>query len=222
LLQNALSEKDSSSMIYYVFDLIYSDGYNLTNTPLVERKKLLNELIPSVSSPSVRYSDHVIGNGPAVFKNACKLHLEGIISKAADSPYTQKRTRDWLKIKCISRQEFVIGGFTKPKGSRKFFGSLLLGYYGKDKKLHYCGHVGTGFNEESLSQLAKKLEAVKTTKMPFVAIPKDVKNATWVKPNLVAEVKFLEWTRDGILRHPSFKGLREDKSPKKIIREVPK
>ena len=146
--------------------------------------------------------------------------MEGVVSKRTDSPYQSGRTRSWIKTKCLKRQEFVIGGFTRPSGSRAAFGSLLLGYY-DEGRLIYCGNVGTGFTHESLVQLTKKLQPLKTDQSLFDNRPprsKSVKT-TWVKPELVGEVEFTEWTEDGMLRHPSFQGLREDKSAKEIVRE---
>lgn len=221
LLQARLSEKSDSDLIYYIFDIIYCDGYDLSDVPLQKRKNFLKQFISSAGDDYVRYSDHIIGNGPAVFKKSCQLNLEGIVSKSIDSPYTQRRTREWLKMKCKKRQEFVVTGFTKPGGKRNYFGSLLLGTFSKDKKLQYRGHVGTGFDETTLEAMSKLLKKYITQKMPFKSLPPDVKNVTWVKPKLVVEVEFAEITRDGILRQPSFKGIRNDKPAKKIVIETP-
>lgn len=220
LLQNLIHEKDTSALVYYIFDLIYYDKYDLSETPLLERKNLLEKIIAG-GDTILRYSDHLIGNGQAVFEKACTFSLEGIVSKNINSFYMQKRTHNWLKIKCVKRQEFVIGGFTKPGGKRSHFGSLLLGIYDKKKNFQYCGHVGTGFTEQTLKTVAKLLESYKTTHMPFTKKPPKIKNVSWVEPRIVAEVEFAEWTRDGILRQASFKGIRTDKSPKKIIKESP-
>ncbi|HEU4562398.1 MAG TPA: DNA ligase D, partial [Longimicrobium sp.] len=168
----------------------------------------------------VRYSDHVLGNGKAFHAQACRMELEGIISKRADSRYATKRTKDWLKVKCQKRQEFVIGGWTDPKGSRTGFGSLILGFYRGDELIH-AGRVGTGFNDELLRSLHKRLKKLETARSPFSnygqrRAPRDVH---WVKPELVGEVAFTEWTDEGILRHPTFQGLREDKSAREVVRE---
>lgn len=219
LLQNSIHDQDTSSLIYYLFDLIYFDGYDLSATPLIERKQLLQQFISS-NEDTLRYSDHVIGHGEAVFAKANELSLEGIVSKNINSPYLQKRSHSWLKIKCVKRQEFVIAGFTKPGGKRSYFGALLLGVYDKKHRLIYCGRVGTGFTENSLETIAALLTRYQTSKMPFAKCPPESKQVTWVEPQLVAEIEFAEWTREGILRQPSFKGLRNDKSPKKIIKEV--
>jgi len=219
LLQNSIHNKDTSALIYYVFDIIYYDQHDLSHLPLLERKKILNNILPKKKS-TLRYSDHVVGEGKKVFINACKLGLEGIMSKAADSPYVQKRTHHWLKAKCKKRQEFIIGGYTKPRGERKYFGSLLIGTHLPNKKLKYCGHVGTGFSDETLKMMANLLAKYETNQMPFAELPPDVKNVTWLKPELVAEVEFSDWTQDKILRQPSFKGLRSDKSSKEITVEA--
>ena len=160
----------------------------------------------------IRYSDHVTGNGPAFFDEACRMGLEGIISKRADSRYQAVRGRDWQKVKCQLRQEFVIGGYTDPQGARSGFGALLLGVH-EGKDLRYCGKVGTGFNEAMLASLFAELRKRGIDRPPFVNPPTGAegRRAHWVKPELVGEVTFTEWTRDGTLRHPSFQGLRQDK-----------
>lgn len=221
ILQNSIREK-SPDIIYCIFDLIYFDKFNLSNLSLLDRKKILKKIISKADFSLIRFSDYIIGNGEKLFKNACQLGLEGLVSKKINSPYLQKRNKNWLKIKCIQRQEFVIGGYTQPKGSRKYFGSLLLGYF-KGKKLHYCGHVGTGFSEKTLASIAKLLKKYQTDKMPFVSIPPDIRNKStyWVEPNLIAEVTYLEKTQDGILRHPTFKGLRMDKPAPEVTLETP-
>lgn len=220
LLQNSIYEKDDSELIYFLFDLIYLNDRSLENVVILERKKILQTLIADCD-PILHYSDHIIGNGKKVFTKSCRLGLEGIVSKYIDSYYSQKRTRDWLKIKCVQRQEFVIAGYTQPTGARRYFGSLLLGVYAKDKKLHYCGNVGTGFTEKSLASIWQQLKKYTSDNMPFAVRPAGSKNVTWLKPNLVAEIEFSEWTRDGSLRHPSFKGLRTDKPATQIIHEKP-
>jgi bifunctional non-homologous end joining protein LigD len=217
-LQNVLSEGRAAKVVYYVFDLPYADGYDLRDVPLVERKKLLAKIVGE--GTLIRYSDHVVGNGPAFFAQACGIGVEGIVSKRVDSRYVATRSRDWQKVKCSERQEFVIGGYTNPQGSRTGFGALLLGVYDGDA-LRYCGKVGTGFNDETLTSLTAKLERLETDKPPFVNPPKgaEARRAHWVRPLLVAEVSFTEWTRDATLRHPSFQGLREDKRARDVVRE---
>ncbi len=220
LLQNTINNKIKSPMIYYLFDLIYHDNHDISSLPLLERKKLLHSLIKSTKDGNVRYSDHVIGNGNAAYQKACRLSLEGIISKLINSTYHQKRTKDWLKVKCIHRQEFIVIGYTKPRGERKFFGSLLLAIY-SDNKLKYCGHVGTGSTDDSLKSMAQLLKKYETSSIPISTRPSGIKNVTWVKPKIIVEVEFSEWTNEGILRHPSFKGLRKDKSPTEVTMETP-
>src|SRR5688500_11766197 len=146
--------------------------------------------------------------------------MEGVVSKRLDSPYVSRRTTTWVKTKCLQRQEFVIGGYTKPAGSRAGFGALLLGLYDQGE-LVYCGNVGTGFSHDSLLQIKRRLDLLKSSKAPFENPPRAARrNTTWVKPELVAEVEFTEWTEDGMLRHPSFQGLREDKPAREIGRET--
>jgi bifunctional non-homologous end joining protein LigD len=221
-LQNALKSGDADSLAYYVFDLPYCNGYDLTAVPLGDRKDVLTAVLnPEARNDGViRYSDHIVGSGEAVLEEACKMAREGIVCKRADAPYEQARSRWWLKVKCLQRQEFVIGGFTKPTGSRTGFGALLLGYY-RDGKLVYSGRVGTGFTDASLKELHSKLKALRTDAAPFKSSMTTAqrRGATWVKPELVAEVEFTEWTDEGLLRHPSFQGLREDKPAKQIVRE---
>jgi bifunctional non-homologous end joining protein LigD len=221
LLQNAIKNSAGSEFIYYLFDIMYYDQYSLTALPLVERKNILHQLIPS-DGPVLRYSDHIIGSGAQLLAKSCELHLEGIISKQADSTYQQKRTTDWLKSKCIKRQEFIICGYTQPQNKRKYFGSLLLGTYDKQGHILYHGNVGTGFDAANLKSIHALLTKHKTTTQPFYTRPKGVSTVTWVKPVLVAEVEFTEWTQENSLRHPSFKGLRSDKSARVITREVEK
>ena len=219
-LQNVLSEGTSAKVVYCVFDLPYLNGYDLRGATLSARKALLAKL--AREGTLIRYSDHVQGNGEAFFAEACRHGLEGIVSKRADSRYEGTRGRDWQKIKCSQRQEFVIGGYTDPKGARSGFGALLLGVYEGDA-LRYCGKVGTGFNDAMLARLSDRLAKVATDAPPFVNPPTGAegRRAHWVEPSLVAEVSFTEWTRDGTLRHPSFEGLREDKPAREIVQEAP-
>lgn len=225
-LQTVLKGEASDPLVYYVFDLPYCEGYNLCRTPLLTRKELLWELIkclPEAAAFHLRYSDHIQGQGERSFEHACRKALEGIISKHAMSPYRQTRSKQWVKVKCHHRQELVIGGYTNPSGSRKFFGALLLGYYDQEGQLQYAGRVGTGFTQQRLARLHALLSKRHQASPPFVRLPNDrgLKSAHWVRPELVAEVEFLEWTREGVLRHPSFLGLREDKSVRDIRKESP-
>lgn len=217
-------KSSSSAFVFEIFDLVYLDGFNITRTPLRGRKALLEELLKSDklkgARGQLRYSDHVEGNGPLFFKQACQHGIEGIVSKLADSPYESTRNRNWLKTKCIKRQEFVIAGYTPSKKAFPGFGSLIVGVYDKGK-LIYAGRVGTGFSIKQRLEIQKKLDRISQSAMPFAAKPKDpgLRDAHWAKPQLVAEVGFTEWTDDGSIRHPSFQGLREDKKPTEIIRE---
>ena len=197
-------------IVYYVFDLLYVDGHDLTACPLVERKEVLERILRPANF--IKLSDHIEGDGEAFFKEIEKFHLEGIIAKRASSPYVQKRSRDWLKVKTIQRSEAVIGGYTEPRGSRSHFGALVVGLY-RGKDLHYVAHVGGGFNQRSLAEIYKLMQPLKTKASPFVDAPKTNEPVQWIKPKLVGEVKFSEWTADNRLRHPVFVGLREDKKP---------
>ena len=200
---------------YYVFDIIWLEGYDLTQLPLVERKRILQQIIPGDDS-ILKYSDHVLADGEKFFKVALKGGLEGIMAKKISSKYELgNRTETWLKIKVSQRQEVIIAGYTQPRRTRKFFGSLLLGVYNKDE-LIYVGHTGSGFNTKSLEQIYKKLQPLVAKESPFTNPPKTNMPATWVKPKLVCEIKFTEWTRELQARHAIFMGLREDKNAKDV------
>jgi bifunctional non-homologous end joining protein LigD len=202
----------------YVFDILYFNGFDLTSLELHQRKRILEALLPQ--SDEIVYSGHVVGNGSKALKEMEKNGGEGLMAKKASSKYyLNKRSKDWLKIKISKEQEMVIGGFTDPKGSRSGFGSLLLGYY-EDGKFLYSGKVGTGFNEESLKDMYEKLTALEQKTSPFAVKPKEPR-AHWIKPELVAQIKYSEWTETNSLRHPVFIGLRTDKDPKDVVRERP-
>jgi bifunctional non-homologous end joining protein LigD len=218
LLQNSMKADKDYAFIYYVFDLLYYEKYNLKKLSLLERKKLLKALCQDCHE-TIRYSDHIIDNGVDVFAKACDLGLEGIISKHIHSHYQEKRSKSWVKVKCSKRQEFVIGGYTKPQGSRQYFRSLFLGVFNEEGEFVYCGNVGTGFTESALKSLFNALQKYISEDMPFKVKPRDSKGAVWVKPKLVVEIEFSEWTSEGKLRHPSFKGLREDKKASLIKKE---
>ncbi|MEO5702074.1 MAG: non-homologous end-joining DNA ligase, partial [Casimicrobiaceae bacterium] len=221
-LQNALSTGDTTRMVFWAFDVVHVDGYDLADATLLARKRVLKALLEG--QPSVlRYSEHLEGAADAVLAQACRLELEGIVSKRVDAPYQHRRGLAWLKVKCTLRQEMVIGGYTDPGGSRNGFGALLMGVHDAAGNLRYCGKVGTGFNEATLQALAPRLASKEQGSAPFVNPPRgyEAKGAHWVKPELVAEVAFTEWTRDGTARHPSFQGLREDKRPGDVVREMP-
>ena len=219
LLQNNLLTKKTARLNYYVFDLPFALGFDLSATPLIERKALLLAIFKAWKKKSKRviYTQYVIGHGNLAYKQAAKHKLEGIIAKKIDSPYLFARTRDWLKIKCVHREELVIVGFTAPKGSRSYFGSLLLGYYNSKKQLIYCGRVGTGFDTQLLAMLYKRLKKLMVPHSVLEVVPK-LKNVTWVKPKIVAEVQFTEWTSEGLLRHTAFQGLREDKKAQDVVK----
>jgi bifunctional non-homologous end joining protein LigD len=222
MLQHAIAKSTRQNLVLQFFDLIYIEGFSLLKTPLLERKRVLEELIVGASdAKTLRYSDHVEGNGPKFLKQACDFGIEGIVSKLAISTYESTRSRNWLKIKCLKRQEFVIAGYTlSDKGLP--FSSLVLGVYDKGK-LIYAGRAGTGFSSKDRVELKKMLDRIARPTKPFAVIPSDpgLRRAVWVEPKFVGEVAFAEWTNEGIIRHPSFQGLREDKSPKDVVRENP-
>lgn len=218
-LQEALSSGRTSALVYQLFDLPYLAGYDLAGVPLLQRKRTLAALLEAAGMESgtgtIRYSDHLDAQGEAFHARACQMGLEGIICKRADSRYQQKRSRDWLKVKCVSHEEFVVGGYTEPSGSRSGFGSLLMGAYGK-QGLIYAGRVGTGFSHRLLERLSATLQELKVKRSPFHDSVPDSRAVHWVRPELVIEVEFTERTRDGRLRHPAFRGLREDRNPEEI------
>jgi bifunctional non-homologous end joining protein LigD len=226
-LQNALSADREHDLVYFVFDLLYLDGYDLRPAPLTARKEALTTLVMSggggEAGPALRLSDHVQGQGEGFYRQACGFGLEGIVAKRADSPYQSGRGKDWLKIKCLKRQEFVIVGFTDPEGSRAGFGSLLLAVNNEKGELVFAGKVGTGFNGLLLRDLRKRLDKLERKTPAFQNPPRgaEARRSHWVEPKLVGEVAFTEWTREGILRHPAFQGLREDKPASEVVREEP-
>jgi DNA ligase D-like protein (predicted ligase) len=203
------------SVFLYVFDLLWVDGYDVRKLPLRTRKRLLRAALDFKGH--VRLVRHRNEHGEAYYEEACRKGWEGVIAKRADSPYTAKRSRDWLKFKCERGQELVIGGYTAPKGSRIELGALLVGYY-EDGELRYAGKVGTGFDDATLKELGAKLRRIRRKSPPFADAPRS-RDVTWVQPRLVAEIGFSEWTRHGRLRHPRFLGLRFDKSPREVVRE---
>lgn len=221
-LQNALSASPAANVCYFAFDLLYLDGFDLRSMALTERKRVLQALLPGASG-IVRYSDHFSAPAAAFLDNVCKLGLEGMISKRGDRPYQAGRTPAWVKVKCERRQEMVIAGFTDPGGSRQGFGALLLGVYDGQGRLRYCGRVGTGFDDASLSRLSRTVRALEQPSSAFHDPPRgaDARGVHWLQPKLVADVAFTEWTADGTLRHPSFRGLRDDKPATDVIREIP-
>lgn len=204
---------------YCIFDLIYADGYSLEKLPLYARKEILKKLLSY--NKMLFYSDNLPGDGLVLFKKACKLKWEGLIVKKRDSTYVEKRSQNWLKFKCIMQQELVIGGYTEPRGSRGYFGALLVGYY-KDGQFMYAGKVGTGYSEAILEMLGKKLQKLETKKCPFSNYDLSMAGVHWVKPVLVAEFQFAQWTQGGKLRVGRYKGLRDDKAARDVVKETPK
>eukprot|EP00456_Euglypha_rotunda_P066416 TRINITY_DN571_c0_g1_i12.p1 TRINITY_DN571_c0_g1~~TRINITY_DN571_c0_g1_i12.p1 ORF type:complete len:891 (-),score=245.55 TRINITY_DN571_c0_g1_i12:5647-8319(-) len=224
-LQNAFREGRSADMKYIVFDLLYLNGRSLTDLPLEERKQLLQTLLKeSGSNSAIQYSEHVDGNGDEFKQQACRLHLEGMICKRRDQPYRPGRSLDWLKVKCLKKDEFVIGGYTDPSGSRSGFGALLVGFHDEQGELHYAGKVGTGFNEHDLKELGDRLQQLEQAKSPFVDLQEkkgDVRTAHWIKPELVGQFSYANRTNEGRLRHASFQGLREDKAATEVTLDEP-
>jgi bifunctional non-homologous end joining protein LigD len=218
MLQN-YQKTGSGHLIYYVFDLLYFDGHALTDLPLIRRKELLKKILPA--DKNVRFHDHVWDEGTLFFNVVKEKGLEGIIAKHSQSTYrTGKRSKQWLKIKTQLTQEGVIAGFTAPKGGRKYFGSLILGAY-EGKELIYIGSSGGGFGDETLKNIYEKLKSLIQKEFPFKTKPAVRTPITWVKPSLVCEVAFTEWTEEGLMRHPVFMRLRDDKAAKEVVLEKP-
>lgn len=205
---------------FYVFDVLHVDGHDVTELPLRRRKSLLKDLL-AWDDPLV-YTTHRNEEGEAAHAEACEQGMEGVIAKRADGPYRRSRSTDWLKMKCAQGQELVVGGFTDPKGSRHDLGALLVGYHDGDR-LVYAGKVGTGFDAETLERLGAQLRRRERTTAPFDdGDPPTADGVHWVTPDLVCEVGFTEWTRDGRLRHPRYLGLRHDKEASEVVREQPR
>jgi bifunctional non-homologous end joining protein LigD len=219
-LQNALASTvaaERSRLVYYLFDLLWLDGVDLRSEPLSSRKELLKALVAPAGLP-LRMSDH-IEDGKTFFREVCKHQLEGIIGKRTDRPYVSGRSNDWIKLKCLKRQELVIVGFTPQKDTLTGFGALVLGVH-EGGTLRYAGKVGTGFSQATVRDLTTRLRKIAVSTPPL-AMPVRLPHVTWVKPVLVAEVRFTEWTSEGILRHPAFLGLREDKPATDVVVESP-
>jgi bifunctional non-homologous end joining protein LigD len=204
-------------VLFYLFDLIWFDGYDLSSLPLLARKSVLRRAI-AFEDP-IRFSEHLEEDGEVAFRAACEKGWEGLIAKRASAPYTHARSNDWLKFKCVNEQEFVVLGWTEPRGARSGLGALLVGYH-EDGELRFGGKVGTGFSEHELAMLTGRLGLLKQ-QAPPVADTKglSMKDVHWVRPELVAQVGFSEWTPDGKLRHPRYVGLRDDKRPEQVVRE---
>lgn len=211
-------DKNNIRLVYYVFDLLYLNGKDLRTVPLIERKKLLKSIIRM--NDFMKYSDEVIEHGKELYDQAIQMGLEGIIAKKLDSPYLERRTSYWQKIKTEHRQEVVIGGYTQPRHSRAYFGALVAGIYRGDL-LKFAGHVGGGFDDSTLKQVYDLLQPLKSGNSPFDVTPITNEPVQWVQPQIVCEVKFAEWTDDGIMRQPIFLGIRQDKLPEEVMREQP-
>ncbi|MBI5641234.1 MAG: hypothetical protein HZA17_12500 [Nitrospirae bacterium] len=218
MLQN-YRKSGSGHLLYCVFDLLYLQGHDLTSLPLLRRKEILKRILPS--DPKIRFSDHVWKEGVSFFTAAKEKGLEGIIAKHSQSSYLAgRRSRQWLKVKTHLSQEGVIAGFTRPRGSRKYLGSLVLGVF-EGNELIYIGHSGGGFTTKTLKKIQEKLEPLIQKKCPFKVEPETGTPVAWVKPKLVCEVLFHGWTEQGILRQPVFQRLREDKAAGEVVREKP-
>ncbi|CAH1083185.1 DNA ligase D [Candidatus Nitrotoga sp. 1052] len=220
-LQGAFDSSRTQSVIYYLFDLPFYGGRDLRSVPLIERRALLKTLFENPTPEQIRFSDVFAAPPDDIVAAACHLGLEGVIGKRKGSTYVSGRSTDWIKLKCNQRQEFVIGGYTDPQGSRLLIGSLLLGVYDENEELQYTGNVGTGFDEKSLRDLKAKLDSIPADRSPFSNATQIDYKAHWVMPTLVAEVSFGEWTKSGHIRHSVFHSLRADKNAKAIIREKP-
>lgn len=218
-LQSAFESARTGQIVFYLFDLPYCAGHDLRDVPLERRREVLQRIVQRKPHPNVRFSEVFDVAPQQMLDSACRLGLEGVIAKRRDSAYVCRRSTDWIKLKCKLRQEFVIGGWTDPKGSRTGIGSLLLGVHDDDGKLRYAGNVGTGFNEDTLRDLRARLDAIAVPRAPFEAGSGIPRTAHWVRPDLVCEISFGEWTRDGKIRHSVFHGLRSDKPPEAIGRE---
>ncbi|MGC1885158.1 MAG: non-homologous end-joining DNA ligase [Stellaceae bacterium] len=219
MIQTASDSGNADALVYFLFDLLSLDGEDLTRLPLLERKARLATVMSGVGPP-LQYSDHQIGRGATFYAEACKLGLEGIVSKRADAPYVSGDRGLWVKTKCLNREEFVVVGWTDPEGARPYLGALLLAYYDDSDRLIYAGRVGAGISNAELERLWHRLQPLAIDKMPLDAPPPRtsrfgsplvLSHVHWVRPELVVEVKFLTWTQEGLLRQVIYQGLREDK-----------
>jgi bifunctional non-homologous end joining protein LigD len=224
-LQNAFDSGRSGNILYYLFDMPYLNGVDLREVPVEERRVALSTVLNPNKDPLLRFSDSFSEEPQALLNSACQMQMEGLIGKRLGTPYVSRRSSDWIKLKCKHRQEFVVVGFTDPKGSRNAFGALLLGLHDRDSgELRYAGKVGTGFNETTLKRIYEQLKPLQTKKIPVVNPPSgfDAKGVHWLKPILLAEVAFAEMTKEGSVRHAVFHGLRDDKPAEDITEERPK
>ncbi|HEV2813830.1 MAG TPA: non-homologous end-joining DNA ligase [Solirubrobacteraceae bacterium] len=209
---------EGGRLFYYVFDVLLAGGRDVRSLPLEERRAVLEDVLQW--SDPLRMTEQMTGDGAALLEDACRDGWEGLIAKRLGTPYVSTRSRDWLKLKCTRAQELVIGGFTAPRGSRTDLGALLVGHFDGDR-FRYAGKVGTGFKRETLRELAERLGPLVRETSPFEPEKGIPRAATWVEPELVAQIAFMEWTPDGRLRHPSFLGLRFDKAAREVVREEP-
>ena len=228
-MQAATDERRTAELVYFVFDLLWLDGEDLSTQPLVARKERLETLLKGAQS-LLRYSEHVVGNGPEALRSACGLGVEGIVSKRADAAYVPGNRGIWTKSKCLNRQEFIVVGWTPPKGSRGHIGALLLGYYDAGSRLVYAGRVGSGLTDSELADLAQRLAPLEIKRMPLATRPPretrfgsplELSRVHWVRPELVVEITFSTWTRDGLLRQTVYQGFREDKPAREVRLERP-
>jgi bifunctional non-homologous end joining protein LigD len=229
MIQAASDAGNTAGLVYFIFDLLHLDGEDIAALPLIERKARLAALLSGIAPP-LHYSDYHRGHGPAFHEHACKLELEGIVSKRADAPYAPGNRGLWVKVKCLHREEFVVVGWTDPEGTRPWLGALLLAYYDPDGRLVYAGRVGTGMKRAELERLWRRLQPLATDTMPLdvppprtsrFGSPLVLSRVHWVRPELVAEVKFLTWTDDNLLRQVVYEGLREDKPAAEVRRPMP-
>jgi len=209
---------EGGELFLYVFDVLFADGRDVRALPLEERRAVLEDVL-SWRDP-LRMTEQMAGDGAGLLAEACRDGWEGLIAKRLGTPYVSTRSRDWLKLKCTRAQELVIGGFTAPRGSRTDLGALLVGHF-EDDRLRYAGKVGTGFTRATLRDLSERLAPLVRETSPFAPEKGIPRAATWVEPDLVAQIGFMEWTPDGRLRHPSFQGLRSDKPSREVVRERP-
>lgn len=224
-----MDEGRTDQLVLVAFDLLFLNGESTANLPLIERKKRLQRLLVK-EIDGVRYSDHVVGDGPRFRGQACQMGLEGVISKRVDRPYAPGDRGIWVKSKCLNREEFVVVGWTDPEGSRSHIGALLLGYYTDDGRLRYPGRAGTGMTDKELKRLAGVLSPLQVARMPLAeppprdsrfGSPLQLSKVHWVKPELVVEVTYLTWTEDNLLRQVSYQGQREDKAARQVVRAIP-
>ena len=228
-LQAALDEGRTNQLVFFAFDLLYLNGQNMTKLPLLKRKERLQRVFKWEIS-GLRYSEHVAGDGPRFRAQACKLGLEGVVSKRGDQPYVPGDRGIWVKSKCLNREEFIVVGWTDPEGSREHIGALLLGYYTQDGRLHYAGRAGTGLKAKELKRMAQVLAPLRVSTMPLAdpppresrfGSPLQLSKVHWVRPEVVVEVTYLTWTEENLLRQVSYQGQRDDKLASDVVRTVP-